>query len=482
MSVLPGVGSAFGAAPGRGRGVVAGRGGGPARALARIVVLLVAFGLGTAYGTLVVRTGIFPYELAHTVTSSLRRGAGRIESEVRDKPSGRWSEARGPAQVRALTPEEEAELRELMTLGYLAGSKPASGEGGVTHRDVRKAYDGYNMYTSGHGPEAFLLDMDGNVLHSWTLGFLDVWPDYDGPVQDPAGQVWRRARLLENGELLAIYDYLGLVKLDSDSRLIWSRLHGNHHDLDVLDDGTIYVLEHELRLVPRVHERQPVSEDFIAVLDPDGSPRMRLSLLQAFENSDYAPVLRAMPEWGDILHTNTLEVLDGTFADASPAFRRGNVLVSLREVDTIAVIDMEAGSVVWALVGRWDRQHQPTFLPDGRMLLFNNEAGTDARGEAISEVVEFDPLTQDVRWSYDGNAPGGLYSQASGSCQRLPNGNTLITESDNGRAIEVTPDGGIVWEFVNPMRAGQNDELIASLYEMVRLSPDTPIDWARAAK
>ena len=62
----------------------------------------------------------------------------------------------------------------------------------------------------------------------------------------------------------------------------------------------------------------------------------------------------------------------------------------------------------------------------------------------------------------------------------VPNGNTLITENDNGRATEVTRDGNIVWEFVNPKRAGSDNELIASLYEMLRLPADTPVEWAHA--
>jgi hypothetical protein len=37
-----------------------------------------------------------------------------------------------------------------------------------------------------------------------------------------------------------------------------------------------------------------------------------------------------------------------------------------------------------------------------------------------------------------------------GGAQRLPNGNTLITESDKGRAFEVTREGEIVWDFYNP--------------------------------
>ncbi|HHX77017.1 MAG TPA: hypothetical protein GX697_01515, partial [Firmicutes bacterium] len=42
------------------------------------------------------------------------------------------------------------------------------------------------------------------------------------------------------------------------------------------------------------------------------------------------------------------------------------------------------------------------------------------------------------------------FSDRCSSADRLPNGNTLITETIRGRVIEVTPDREIVWEFLNP--------------------------------
>jgi hypothetical protein len=45
----------------------------------------------------------------------------------------------------------------------------------------------------------------------------------------------------------------------------------------------------------------------------------------------------------------------------------------------------------------------------------------------------------------------------------------LITESERGRAFEITPAGEVVWEFVSPHRGGRNSELVATLFELVRL-------------
>ena len=59
----------------------------------------------------------------------------------------------------------------------------------------------------------------------------------------------------------------------------------------------------------------------------------------------------------------------------------------------------------------------------------------------------------------------------------LSNGNTLIVESDAGRAFEVDRGGEIVWEYYNPHRAGPHGELIATLFDVVRLPEDFPTGW-----
>ena len=74
-------------------------------------------------------------------------------------------------------------------------------------------------------------------------------------------------------------------------------------------------------------------------------------------------------------------------------------------------------------------------------------------------MTEFNPVTMQVVWEYYGRAIGYaeshslahyFFSPAISNAQRLPNGNTLITEGDGGRVFEVTPDCETVWEFINP--------------------------------
>jgi outer membrane protein assembly factor BamB len=140
-----------------------------------------------------------------------------------------------------------------------------------------------------------------------------------------------------------------------------------------------------------------------------------------------------------------VEVLDGRIAEHVPAFRRGNVLVSLQVPDIVAVVDLEQEEVVWALRGEFKRQHDPRVLANGNLLLFDNLGRPEE-----SSVIELDPLTGTTRWAYRGSATAPFFSQSCGTAQRLPNGNTLVTESDNGRVFEIDADGEIVWEFYNP--------------------------------
>jgi len=145
-------------------------------------------------------------------------------------------------------------------------------------------------------------------------------------------------------------------------------------------------------------------------------------------------------------------------------------LISVFVLNTVAVIDPDRETVVWARTGPWRHQHQPNFLDNGHLLVFDNLGA----GHERSRVQEVDPVSGKLFWQYGGTPEVDLYSKTLGSCQRLPNGNTLITESENGRALEVTRGKRVVWEFYNPHRAGARGELVAVLFEMLRLPPDFP--------
>jgi len=398
-------------------------------------------------------------------------------------PHGRWHDVGwrdvSVEEQRGLTEEQRAEIERLRSIGYLSGSQPSPVQSGVTVYDGSRALDGLNFFTTGYVPGAVLMDMQGRLLHKWAHGYIEAWvASPDRPELRPSAKgsgYWRRAHLFENGDVLAIFEGLAILKVNADSRLLWVKFGGYHHDLEVLHDGTIYVLTREAHIVPRYNPDEPILEDFIAILDSNGSEISRVSVLAALADSEFAPLLGRAERAGDILHTNTVEVLDGRIADDIPAFRAGNVLLTLRELDLIAVVDMDAARVVWALSSSWDAPHQATVVGDGDIMVFDNRGN-----EGASRVIRFDPVTRDIVWMFKGERPVDFDSQECGSNHFLENGNTLIVESDRGKAFEVAPDGAIVWKFINPAQTGDELQYIATLFDLERLPPSFPIDWARS--
>ena len=85
----------------------------------------------------------------------------------------------------------------------------------------------------------------------------------------------------------------------------------------------------------------------------------------------------------------------------------------------------------WAMAGSFRRQHDPDLLPNGHILVFDNLGGDPACGR--SRILELDPVTQAIVWSYAGCNGDRFYSEAWGEQQLLPNGNVLVTESYGGR-------------------------------------------------
>lgn len=99
----------------------------------------------------------------------------------------------------------------------------------------------------------------------------------------------------------------------------------------------------------------------------------------------------------------------------------------------LAIVDRD-GKLEWDM--DWGGIHDIHVLANGHIMV--------QRGRA--EVVEIDPETKDVVWSYDSSKSGGNEGKTVEvhAFQPLPNGDVMIAESGVGRIIEVDRDGNIV--------------------------------------
>lgn len=386
-----------------------------------------------------------------------RRGAREaMVSEAEQMPLGHWHLAPHESGESFAT-DAEQERAQLLSSPYLAGSRLAEGQSGVTVYDPERSFPGLDFYVSGHAAEAILMDAEGHGVARWAYPADAAFPETAVALQL---DYWRRAQVLPDGSLVALYQGLGIVRIDRRSRRLWAYKGPVFNDLFVAPDGSVYTLSKRPTVDARVDPTHEILEDFITRLDPEGHIAASISLLDALTGSPFADLLHPVAESGDVFHSNTITPLGGGL----PApFADGTLLVSIRQLDLVGVVDPATAAFTWARRGPWSHQHEPVALPDGGLLVFDNRGGPGGSSRAI----EVDPASGEVLWEL-----GDLHSRESGAVQRLGNGNTLVTESERGRALEVTRDREIVWEFWSPHRAGRHDELVATLFDMVRLPQD----------
>lgn len=393
-----------------------------------------------------------------------------IEAIYEVVPDGRWRKKETLDTGKELTEQQKKQIAKLKTIGYLSGSQKPPEEKNVTKYDKNKAYEGYNLVVSGHAPEATLINMEGEEVHRWGYEFSKIWKDPS--THSKNSHYWRRAFLLENGDLLAIFEGLGLIKLDKESNLVFACLNGAHHDCHIDRNGNIYLLTRKSHVKSNFSRYNVILEDFITLLDPNGNLLNETSILDAFQQSKFSPVLYQNKLEGDITHTNAIELVDVGKANPASPFRNGQILLSMHSINFVGLLDIKTQRFVWGESDFWAKQHQPTLLDNGNILLFDNQGSFKQ-----SKVIEYNPITRTIQWCYGCSEGEKFYTSVCGSCQRLQNGNTLIIESEAGRAFEVTHEREIVWEYVNPHRAGKNNELIATLFDVVRIPSDFPMDW-----
>lgn len=345
---------------------------------------------------------------------------------------------------------------------------------GLLRHDAARSHPGYTLFTVVSEMSAYLVDPNGRIAHRWDVPVVNAEKGirtFFGALQPHIDS----AEMFPNGDLLVAYaqpavgEYGSTVaRLDMNGNLIWRYQGSAHHTVKYVN-GKIYTLTGKLREAIPNHPVKSLSylqylDDAITVLDENGRELETHSVIDMIINSEGLRLadLVGFNAHGDPLHANDIEVLTEETYRFIPNGKPGDVLLSVRHLDAILLADLVNHKITWVLRGTFRAQHDIDVLPNGNVMLFDNEGDITDTGK--SRVLEIDPRTGGIVWSYNGTQMDPMYTENRGSQQRLPNGNTMINESNAGRIFEVTPDGDVVWEYIHPVRGTQDGkEIIASI-------------------
>ena len=209
---------------------------------------------------------------------------------------------------------------------------------------------------------------------------------------------------------------------------------------------------------------------------------------------------------GDLFHINTASYVGPNkwFDQGDERFNPENIIMGSREACIIFIVSHKTKKIVWqigpdyssskqlrrigAIIGSHNAHIIPKGLPgEGNLLLFDNggwagyglpdqvsKTGNLVSRRDYSRVLEIDPITLDVVWEFNPSKMGYkapfnahfFYSPLVSNAQRLPNGNTMITEGVNGRIFEVTPDDEVVWDYISPYFDASGNNMIYRAYRI----------------
>ena len=327
---------------------------------------------------------------------------------------------------------------------------------GVEVYDQSKTYKGYTLFAPMYDGNAWLIGMDGRVVHRWQM-------------KNPPGVY---GKLLPNGNLMWMDRGLdanealdggasAIIEVDWDGNEIWRYNDtGLNHDFVCLPNGNILIMRF-------VYLPDDIRKKVNVGLPGSELPDKKMYSNNIQEITRDGKVVWEWNHWDHFSPEKDVECPLVTrkiygYTNSFDIFPNGDILISVRHLNTIARISKKTGRVIW----RWGpehllgHQHSVSVLDNGNIMIFDNglhrnpplvkdEAHSEIGEAEFSRVVEVNPKTDEIVWEYL-DPTGQFYTPYCGSAQRLPNGNTLICESIKGIFFEVTPNKEVVWKYIQP--------------------------------
>ncbi|UNI24977.1 hypothetical protein JDV02_010690 [Purpureocillium takamizusanense] len=343
---------------------------------------------------------------------------------------------------------------------------------GLTGVDKERSFGGYTLFCPLTSDIAYLIDIEGNEVHSWKL----------------PGRIGRHARILPNGNLAVntlrapqsettkdggpfpfpFFNKYGggvMSELDPDGNVVRQFTDPlGHHDQYHFGDGRLLYtgleplsVEDSAKViggVPGTEIDGITYADTINEVDAQGKLLWQWKVSERLPRAEYPLQSHYTREHYPLINS-VLPLRDGK-----------HILASMRSVSAVVIIEKSTGDIVWKVGSDvLAQQHNATELGNGNILIFDNGAFRDGESVTYTRAVEISRYGKKIVWEYrDKSQMHNFFTPFMGSAQRLPNENTLLCESAFGRVFEVTPEGYVCWEYVNPHFAPYPDEVTAKIF------------------
>ncbi len=359
------------------------------------------------------------------------------------------------------------------------------GPTGVLLYKNSKAYDGYTVFAPLTSKKTYMIDMEGNLIHTWESEY------YPGLYAEllPNGNLLRAGRAaVINCGIDGVGGYL--EEIDWNGKVVWSfkdmynKNQVQHHCFSRLKNGNTMILgweriENEKMIAkgrdPKTIPTKSVKGkgvyhrdfwlDLVWEVDPSGKIVWEW---HAFDHLGKGPD-KLDPNYilpmgaGEIYHTydwshfNSVEYVPET----------DQVLMNSRNLSEVYLVSHKTGKIEYrwgnpcaygagtcpSFVDEGDQKifgsHDARWIGDGKFSVFDN--GSENPVGTKSRVFVVNTKTNEIEWKYEAWDQSSFFTHRQGMAQQLPNGNWFITSSNMGHLFEVTKSGEIVWDFVNPM-------------------------------
>lgn len=306
---------------------------------------------------------------------------------------------------------------------------------------------------------ASLIDRNGQVIHAWHAS-PDLWSDLNRVNRVPgvSGAVGPVCvYVYDNGDLLATFHGMntfpfsvGIAKFDKKSNLLWKKENFAHHNFSITSEGHILVPALEIVDSPIMvgdtsgeieSPTGKIYRDQILELDADGNELSRRDVLQILIDSGWSGQLFRSNDLvyltDDPLHLNDVRPAGPELAAQFDWLHRDDLIISLRNLNCLAIVDRETNKIKWHSIGTTIGQHSPVPWRDG-LLVFDNLGGkSDQGGTRLAFISLGDTKPETVFPKRHSEMFDYVTTQNSGF---------LDVSSDGTRALMTLTHTGCLWE------------------------------------